>query len=165
MCPAIAIFILGCSGTSPRIDPGNGYRNRTDNDFVASIRQQVDDQVTYRDAMADIEKVRGKMVRWSGDIVKMWDDRLLIAIGAGGGHWNHFVLLIDWPLPELSTVENLTQTVSLKDAIWALGRIIDLRTIVLETGSDLTIPHLECYAISKDNDRQFANPVWVGNKM
>ena len=32
-------------------------------------------------------------------------------------------------------------------------------TIVLKSGSDLTIPHLECYLISKENDRQFARPV------
>jgi len=128
---------------------------------MVSIKQQVDDQVTCSVAMDDIDKARGKIVRWDGDVIKIWDDRLFIATGGGGGHWNHFVLLIDRPLPELSTVENSMQTLSPKETIWALGRIIDLETIVLETGSILTIPHLECYVISRGNDRQFAKPVWL----
>jgi hypothetical protein len=161
---ALALLIFSCSGTSSKTDPVGEFPDTNDAGFLAFIKGQVDDRVTCADALDSIDSVRGKIIRWSGDIVAMWDDRLFIATGGGGGSWNHFVLLIDRPLPELLTVESSMKTVSLKDAIWALGRIVDLRTIVLNTGSVLTIPHLECYAIAKENDRQFARPVWVRSR-
>jgi hypothetical protein len=156
-----ALIIFACSGSGLKTDPGEERRHITDKDFVTSIKRQVDDQVSWSDAIVDIEKVRGKIVRWSGDVVKLWNDRLLIASDAGDGGWNHFILLLDHPLSQATTVKDLIQTISSGDAIYTVGKIVDRKTIVLETGSDLTIPHLECYVISKENDRQFARPVWV----
>jgi hypothetical protein len=161
---AIAIFLFACSSTVSEIETGDDHRRMSQDEFVASIKQMADDQITLEDVMHDVEKVRGKVVKWNGDIIKYWSDKLLIASQGTADHWNHFILLLDHPLPEQSSVADLKQTVSTRDAIFALGRIINRQTIVLETGSDLTIPHLECYVISKDNDRQFAKPVWVINR-
>jgi hypothetical protein len=164
-CIAIALSFFGCGGALSEKGLGDEKQAMSDEEFVASIKQQIDDLVTYQDAMGNVEKVRGKMVKWNGDIVITWNDKLLIACPRREGGWNHFILLLDHPLPVESSIEDLIQTVSKGDAVYVVGRIIDLQTIVLETGSDLTIPHLQGYLISKYNDREFANPVWVGHKM
>jgi len=161
---AAILFILGCAGTiseqirtekTPVFDPEQ---------YVASVRERVDPLITCEDAMDSIDAVRGQVVKWHGDIVRNWDDKLLIASKGREESWNHFVLLLDHPLPRESTIGDLIQTVSRGDAIYAAGRIIDLRTIMLKTGSDLTIPHLECLVISKENDRQFTRPLWITDK-
>jgi hypothetical protein len=161
---ATVLFISGCSGALSEKGLGDEQQATSDEDFVASIKQQIDDRVTYQDAMDDIEKVRGKVVKWNGDIVIIWNEKLLIASPSREGDWDHFILVIDHPLPQDVSLEDLIQTVSIGDAIYAIGRIIDRKTIVLETGSDLTIPYLKCYVISKENDRNFSKPAWVGNK-
>jgi len=161
---AIALLSFGCGGAISERNLGAEKEALSDAEFVASVKAQIDDQVTYEDAADDIERVRGKVVKWRGDIVIIWNDKLLIASPSREGDWNHSVLMIDHPLPQDTSVEDLKQTVSTKEGVYVLGRIVDLQTVVLETGSDLTIPHLECYVISKDNDRTFSNPVWVGNK-
>ncbi|MFC1682819.1 hypothetical protein ACFL0G_01245 [Candidatus Zixiibacteriota bacterium] len=161
---AATVFILACGGTAPEIDTGNDHLSAGDREFVARIKSQIHDQVLYQDVKEDIGKFRGKVVKWDGDIVHAWDDKLLMASQNREGSWDHFILLLDHPLPEDRSIVELIQTISTGDAIYALGRIIDRRTIVLESGSYLTIPHLDCFVISKDNDREFARPVWVGNR-
>jgi len=160
----MALFITACGGTAPEIDIKNDRLSAGDREFVANIKQETGDPVLYRDVTENIEDFRGKIAKWDGNIVQIWDDKLLIASLNRDGFWDHFILLLDHPLPEDRSVKNLTQTLSIRDDIYALGRIIDLRTIVLESGSDLTIPHLDCFVISKDNDREFVRPVWVGKK-
>jgi hypothetical protein len=165
VCMAMALFLSGCGGTLSEKALDDEKQAMSEEDFVASIKQQIDDQVTYQSALDDIAKARGKVVKWSGDIVITWKDKLLIASPKREGGWNHFILVLDHPLPQASSVEDLIQTVSKGDAVYVVGRIIDRQTVVLETGSDLNIPHLKGYLISKENDRQFINPVWVGQKM
>ena len=155
----MGLFDSGCSG--PKISGIQERAALNDENYISWIRQQIDDQVSLPDARADIKPAQGKVVRWNGDIVDIWQDRLLIAQEGGGVGWNHFVLFLDHPLPQVSTVKDLIQTVSSGDGIYAAGRILDMRTIILRSGSDLTIPHLECLIISKENDRQFNRPVWV----
>jgi hypothetical protein len=158
---AVMLFILGCAGTVPEQALPERHLGLDIEAYVASVKAKVDPLITCEDAMDSIDAVRGQMVKWHGNIVRNWDDKLLIASVGREESWNHFVLLLDHPLPQASTIGDLIQTVSRDDAIYAAGRIIDLRTIVLKTGSDLTIPHLECLIISKENDRQFNRPVWV----
>lgn len=160
----IASLALACAGIAPEKGAPDKLAAVRDDELVASLRQQIDDQTTYDDAMMDIERVRDRIVKWRGDIVSIWDDQLLIASRNKDGGWNHFILLLDHPLPEALTIRDLTQTVSPKDAIWAIGQIADRRTVVLDSGTDLIIPHLKCYVISKENDRDFANPVWTRQK-
>lgn len=162
---AIALVFFGCGGMISEKDLSAEKQALSDTEFVASIKQQIDDQVTHQDAMNDIEKVRGKVVKWSGDIIKIWNDKLLIACPKKEGGWNHFILIIDHPLPQESPIEDLIQTASTGDVIFVAGRIIDIQTVILETGSDLTIPHLKCYVISKENDRQFAKPMWIAHEI
>jgi len=161
---AVMLFILGCAGTVSQTGSVEQQRRLAEEEYIASIKAQVDPLITCEAAMDSIDAVRGEVVKWHGDIIRIWDDKLLMATEGQEESWNHFVLLLDHPLPRESTIGDLVQTVSRDDAIYAAGRIIDLRTIVLKTGSDLTIPHLECYLISKENDRQFARPVWVAKK-
>ncbi len=158
---AAMLFVLGCSGTVPEQTRPERHLALDIEAYVASVKAKVDPLITCEDAMDSIDTVRGQMVKWHGNIVRNWDDKLLIASVGREESWNHFVLLLDHPLPQASTIGDLIQTVSRDDAIYAAGRIIDLQTIVLKTGSDLTIPHLECLIISKENDRQFNRPVWV----
>lgn len=158
------LFLLGCAGTVPeqiRTEESPSFGVET---YIEAIKAEVNPLITCEDAMDSIDAVRGQVVKWHGNIIRDWDDRLLIATEGREESWNHFLLLLDHPLPRESTVGELIQTVSREDAIYAAGRIIDLRTIVLKSGSDLTIPHLECYIISKENDRQFNRPVWVTKK-
>ncbi len=161
----LILFFHGCGGEFSEKGWDDQRHALSEEDVVAIIKQQIDDQVTYEHATDDIVKARGKVVKWSGDIVVTWNDKLLIACPRREGGWNHFVLLLDHPLPAESSIEDLVQTVSQGDAVYVAGRIIDLQTIILETGSDLTIPHLQGYLISKDNDREFIHPVWVGHEM
>jgi len=156
-----ALLLLGCAGPVPRTDSADQQRRLAQESYVVSVKSRIDPLITCEAAMDSIDAVRGKVVKWHGDIIREWDDKLLIASQGREESWNHFVLLLDHPLPRESTIGDLIQTVSRGDAIYAAGRISDLRTIVLKTGSDLTIPHLECYIISKENDRQFGRPVWV----
>jgi hypothetical protein len=160
----ISLFIFACGGTAPELEIRNNHLSSGDRKFVTGIKQQIGDPVLYQDVIDNIADSRGKIVKWDGNIVHAWDDKLLIASQNREASWDHYVLLLDHPLPKDRSVKDLTQTVSTHDAIYAIGRIIDRRTIVLESGSDLTIPHLECFVISKDNDREFTRPVWVGNK-
>jgi len=158
---AVMLFIFGCAGTVSEQARPEEPLTFDHEQYVASVKAKVDPLITCEDAMDSIDAVSGQVVKWHGNIVRNWDDKLLIASVGREESWNHFVLLLDHPLPRASTIGDLVQTVSRDDAIYAAGRIIDLRTIVLKTGSDLTIPHLECYVISKENDRQFTRPVWV----
>lgn len=163
-CIAIALSFFGCAGALSERGLSDKEHPMSDEDFVASMKQQIDDQVTYEDAVDGIEKVRGKVVKWNGDVVITWDDKVLVACPRREGGWNHFILLLDHPLPVASSIEDMRQTVSKGEAVYAVGRIIDRRTVVLETGSDLTIPHLKCHLVSKENDRQFVNPIWIAHE-
>jgi hypothetical protein len=158
-----ALLLLACAGPISQTGSIEQQRRLAQKEQVAAIKTQIDPLITCEAAMDSIEAVRGQVVKWHGDIIRSWNDKLLIASQGREESWNHFVLLLDHPLPRESTIGELVQTVSRGDAIYAAGRIIDLRTIVLKSGSDLTIPHLECFIISKENDRQFGRPVWVAN--
>jgi len=158
------LLCLACAGTVPEQTRPEDTLSYDLEQYLASVKAEVDPLITCEDAMDSIDAVRGQVVKWHGDIIRTWDDKLLIATEGQEESWNHYVLLLDHPLPRESTIGDLIQTVSRGDAIYAAGRIIDLQTIVLKTGSDLTIPHLECLVISKENDRQFTRPVWVTKK-
>jgi hypothetical protein len=158
---AAIFFHFGCAGTVPE-QTGSGADLPFDlEEYVASVKRDIDPLITCEDAMDSISAVRGQVVKWHGFLLREWTDKLLIATPGREESWNHYILLLDHPLPQESVIGDLVQTVSRGDAIYAAGRILDRRTIVLKSGSDLTIPHLECLIISKENDRQFARPVWV----
>jgi hypothetical protein len=162
-CLAIATLILGCASTVTDRDAGDEKRSLSDEEFVESIMRQVDHHVTWQDAIDDFEKVRGKVVKWSGHIANISDDK--IQIGDVVYSWqlrnpktahygNSFIFLLDHPLPRETGIRDMSQTIIVGDAVLVIGRIIDLENV----------PILEGYVISKKNDRYFTNPVWVGNK-
>lgn len=162
-CLAMAMLILGCASTLTDRGTRDEKPRLSDEEFVESITKQIDEQVTWQDAIDDLEKVRGKVVKWSGHIADTSDDK--IQIGDIVYSWqlrnpktafygNSFIFLLDHPLPRESGIRDMSQTVIVGDAIFAVGRIIDLENV----------PILEGYVISKENDRYFTNPVWVGHK-
>jgi hypothetical protein len=159
----MAILILGCASTLTDRGARDEKLSLSDDEFVESIKKQIDAQVTWQDAIDDFEKVRGKVVKWSGHIANISDDK--IQIGDIVYSWqlrnpktafygNSFIFLLDHPLPQETGIRDLSQTVIAGDAILVLGRIVDVKNV----------PILEGYVISKENDRYFTNPVWVGHK-
>jgi len=157
------MLILGCVGTVTDRDIRDGKLSLSDDEFVESIKKQIDAQVTWQDAIDDFEKVRGKVVKWSGHIANTSDDK--IQIGDIVYSWqlrnpktafygNSFIFLLDHPLPKETGIRDMSQTIIVGDAIFVIGRIIDVENV----------PILEGYVISKKNDRDFAHPVWVGHK-
>jgi hypothetical protein len=162
-CLTTAMLILGCASILTDRGARDGKLNLSDEEFVESIKEQIDEQVTWQDAIDNFEKVRGKVVKWSGHIADTSDDK--IQIGDIVYSWqlrnpktahygNSFIFLLDHPLPRESGIRNMSQTIIVGDAIFAIGRIIAVKNV----------PILEGYVISKKNDRYFKNPVWVGHK-
>ncbi len=164
-CVAIALFLMGCAGAfSERETPGEDT-DIGDREFVAALKERIDYLVTCEDAMEDIGAVRGKIVKWNGTIVRIWSDKIQIQSRGREEPWNNFFVLLDHPLPKETIIGERTQIISERDEIYVLGRILDRQTVILKSGTHITAPHLEGYAISKDNDRNFAHPAWVGHRM
>lgn len=162
-CLAIATLIFGCAGIVTNRGAGDEKISLSDEEFVASLKEQIDDQVMWQDAIDDFEKVRGKVVKWSGHIANTSYDK--IQIGDIVYSWqlrnpktafygNSYIFLLDHPLPKETGIRDMSQTIIVGDPILVIGRIIDVENV----------PILEGYVISKKNDRDFANPVWVGHK-
>lgn len=161
LCAATALLLLGCSGAVYEEGAGDAV---SDEDFVTSIKRQIDYLVTCEDAMEDIDAVRGRVVKWYGDIVRIWDDKIQIQSHGKEEYWNNFILLLDHPLPKESHIGEPIQMVFERDPVYVVGRIMDRKTVLLKTGTEMTVPHLKGFIISKNNDRDFENPVWVRHK-
>jgi len=158
---AAALLLSGCSGTVSEREVSYGPSNE---DFVAAIKQEIDYLVSCEDAMEDIDAVRGRVVKWYGDIVRIWDDKVHIQSHGQEEYWNNFILLLDHPLPKESHIGESTQMVFERDPVYVVGRIMDRKSVLLKSGTEMTVPHLKGFIISKANDRDFENPVWVGHK-
>jgi hypothetical protein len=158
---AAALFLLGCSAAVYEEEASYGV---SDEDFVAAIKGQIDYLVTCEDAMEDIDAVRGRVVKWNGDIVRIWDDKIHIQSHGQEEYWNNFIFILDHPLPKERHIGESIQMVFERDPVYVVGRIMDRKTVLLKSGTEITVPHLRGYIISKDNDRNFEDPVWVGHK-
>ncbi|MFC1682821.1 hypothetical protein ACFL0G_01255 [Candidatus Zixiibacteriota bacterium] len=174
---------MGCSGVAYQggADDESGI---SDAQFVKKIKQKIDYLVKWQDTMNDIESVRGSIVKWSGNIVEIRNDRIqivgrmvfkshfdspLIQLDRNDPHnfnlFDNFLFLIDHPLPRETRIGEIIQTVKVWDDIFVAGKVTGLETIVTASGQNLTMPIVQGYILSKDNDAGFSNPVWVGNKM
>jgi hypothetical protein len=185
LCTAMALFILSCAGAVSQRRAG-GQSVLSDEEFISSIKKVVDYQVSHEDAMNSIQEVRGRVVKWHGAIIKTWEDkiqisgRMILQRPRDGSPvpgyidkndprnydlFENFLFTLDHPLPRENRIGNTTPTVVVWDAVYVIGKIIDIQTIVTESGINLTLPVIQGYIISKDNDRNFKNPVWVAKKM
>jgi hypothetical protein len=130
-------------------------------EFVISVMKKIDYQVRHQDAMKSTKAVQGKIVKWHGRITEIREDNIMICgrmvlIRPRDGSpvpyyvdrndpmnynfFENFLFTLDHPLPEETRIGDMT-----------------------ESGVNLTLPVLQGYAIAKDNDRNFQNPVWIGN--
>jgi hypothetical protein len=183
---AATLLLLACAGAVS--DRGAGGQSfMSDEEFVASIRREIDYEVTEKDVLDDIESVRGKVVKWSGNITQIWNEKIHILGRGEEERTNFFEFLLDHPLPRETRIGDVTQTLIVGDAICVVGRIVNLQTVrarsinierifVIEPNIsplspgeigpsyNVTAPILKGYIISKDNDRNFENPVWVGHR-
>jgi hypothetical protein len=164
LCAAGALLLLGCAGTVQQgvVEDESGI---SDAEFIKEIKQKIDYLVRCEDAFDDIEAVRGKVVKWHGEIVRIWNDKIQVRSSGEIERWNNFIFLLDHPLPRESRFGESTQTISERETIYVVGRIMDLENVIFKDGTDLTIPHLKGYIISKDHDRNLLKPAWVGHKM
>lgn len=132
-----------------------------DDEVINSHKKQIDYGLTWKTAMEDIETVKGKVVKWDGWLVRIWDDKIQV-FGRGREEFtNNFVATLDHPLPTETGIGDLTQTVSVGKTVWIVGKIIDQQVYVTRDGVNMTVPVLKCLMISRDNDRDFSNPVWI----
>ena len=184
---AIALFILGCAGAVSEKGVGD-ESGISDEEFVASIKRVIDYEVSERDALDDIESVRGKVVKWNGNITQIWNDKIHVLGRGEEEHYNFFELLLDHPLPQEIRIGDRTQTLIVGDPIHVVGRIENVQTVVARSinidrmfgmppnigglshgeigpSYNVTAPILRGYIISRENDRNFENPVWVANNM
>jgi hypothetical protein len=182
ICPLLLIAgFLGCTATIPETVPTDKEQDVSLEEFLASIRDHIDHRVRWQDAMDEIESVRGSVVKWSGHLVRTWDDKIQVGdiIDWGGtatpgsdyvppekGYMENkaihsFLILLDHPLPRETRIGDRVQTVSVGEVIRLIGRIVDRREIVTRTGVNLTVPVLRGYIISKESDRDLSNPVWT----
>lgn len=184
---AAALFCLTCAVTVPEKEVGIQESGMSDKQFVEAIKQQIDYEVTEKDALDDIESVRGKVVKWSGNITQIWNEKIHILGRGEEERTNFFEFLLDHPLPRETRIGDVTQTLIVGDAIRVVGRIVNLQTIRARSinlerifgiepnvstwspgeigpSYNVTAPILKGYIISKDNDRNFENPVWVGHR-
>jgi hypothetical protein len=183
---AAALLSLACAGAVSERGAG-GQSVMSDEEFISSTQKVIDYQISHEDAMNSIQEVRGKVVKWHGTIIKTWEDKIqicgrLILKRARYQRWRpgsycfdtkdprsydlseNFLFTLDHPLPRENHFINMTATVAVWDAVYVIGEIIDTQTIVTESGEKLTLPVIQGYIISKDNDRNFENPVWVGHR-
>jgi|GEM_PF-1378638 len=171
---AAALFFLSCAVTVPEKEVGIRESGTGDEEFVGAIKQQIDYEVTESDAIDSIDTVRGKIVKWHGNVHKIWDDKIHILGPGEKRRYNFFVFLLDHPLPRETGIGDMTQSISPGDAIVIIGRIVDLDDVMAEiryritepvvSPAKVTAPILKGYVISKDNDRNFEDPVWVGHR-
>lgn len=183
---AAALLLLACAGAVSERGVG-GKSVMSDEEFMASIKREIDYEVTEKDALDDIESVRGKVIKWSGNITQIWNEKIHILGRGEEERTNFFEFLLDHPLPRETRIGDVTQTLIVGDAICVIGRIVNLQTVrarsinierifgiepnisPLSPGEigpsyNVTAPVLKGYIISKDNDRNFENPVWVGHR-
>jgi hypothetical protein len=183
---AAALLLLACAGAVSERGAG-GLSDMSDEQFVASIKQEIDYQVTEKDALDNIGLARGKVVKWNGNITQIWNDRIHVLGRGEEERTNFFEFQLDHPLPRETHIGDVTQTLIVGDAIWVVGRIVNLETVrarsinierisgiqpnisPLSPGEigpsyNVTAPILKGYIISKDNDRNFENPVWIGHR-
>lgn len=159
---AMALSILGCAGAVSERGLSEGI---ADEEFVKSIQQEIDYEVTEKDAMEFIDDVRGKVVKWMGNVYEIKEDEIQIVGPGEENRSNFFVFHLDNPLPKATHIGDMIQTISVGEAIFVIGRIMDLQDVTLRTQFKVSAPILKGYVISKDNDRNFKNPVWVAKKM
>lgn len=150
----LLISLMNCVGSLPEMAAG-------DNEVINSYKEQIDYGLTWKAAMEDIEKVKGKVVKWDGWLVRIWDDKIQI-FGRGREElFNNFVVELAHPLPKETGIGDMTQTISIGNAAWVVGKIIDKQVYVTRDGVNITVPVLKGLMISRDNDRDFKKPVWV----
>jgi len=164
LCAAVALLLLGCAGTVSERGADDEF-SISDDEFVKSIKQEIDYEVTEKDAMEYIDDVRGKVVKWIGNVYEMKENEIQIVGPGEERRYNFFVFRLDHPLPKETRIGDMIQTISGGEAVCVIGRIMDLEDIVLRTQFKVSAPILRGYVISKDNDRDFKNPVWVRHKM
>jgi len=158
----LLLIVAFCITTCVSTIPENSDSDRT---FIESIQKQVNHQITWHDAVENLEEVHGGIVKWSGRIIRVWEDKIQVYRYPSERYSNNnFLLLLDHPLPSETNIGELKQTVVVGNTIWMLGKITEVRDIVTERGNDIKVPVLKGFVISKDNDRNFEKPVWVSNK-
>ena len=74
---AAALLLLACAAAISERGVG-GQRAMSDEEFVTSIKRKIDYGVTEKDALDDIESARGKVVKWSGNITQIWNEKIHI---------------------------------------------------------------------------------------
>lgn len=156
--------ILACAGTLPEQKASDRDQGMSDEEFVAAIKQQINFEVTEKDAVDSFDLSRGQVVKWVGNVYEIFDDKIHI-IGSGEEkRYNYFAFLMDHPLPRQTRIDDMTKTVAVGDEICVVGRIKDAQDLILRTQVKVAASILEGYIISKSSDRHLQHPIWVGNK-
>lgn len=151
------IFLMNCAGSLSEIAAG-------DDEVINSYKEQINPGLTWEAAMRDIEQVKGKVVKWDGWLVRIWENKIQV-FGRGREELvNNFIVELDHPLPREQGIGDMSQTVTTGKIVWVVGKIIDKQLYVARDGVNVTLPLLKGYMITRDNDRDFKNPVWITNE-
>ncbi len=151
------LVLLNCAGMVSEMAPDNEA-------LINSYKKQIDYGVTWKAAMKDYEKVKGKVVKWDGSLVEIRENKIQV-FGRGREEFViNFIVELDHPLPKEQGIGDMTQTVAIGNTVWVVGKIIDKQDYVTRTGVNLTLPLLKGYMITRDNDRDFKKPLWVANQ-
>jgi len=151
------LFLMNCAGSFTEMAT-------SESEIIKSHKEKINPGLTWKTAMEDIESVKGKVVKWDGWLVRIWDDKIQI-FGRGREEFvNNFIVELNHPLPKEVGISEMTQTISVGRAAWVVGKIIDKQVYVTRDGVNITVPVLKGIMISKDNDRDFKNPVWVAEE-
>lgn len=153
----LLLFSINCAGSLTEM--------AADQDTVIkSYKEQIDYGLTWKAAMENIEKVKGKVVKWDGALVRIWEDKIQVYGRGREESINNFIVKLDHPILTEAGIGDMTQTVSIGKTVWVVGRIIDKEEFVTRRGVNVTVPVLRGLMVSKDNDRNFARPVWIANE-